>query len=313
MPGEPVGSPGGMKTRVLVVALVAALAVIPAAEAGHSIVVHQPWVSGQMAVGLAGVGIGTVDDGQPVPEAGLPAVSYARIPFQVDGCHRELVADLIFQPDNATVDTPLAVASLGYEMQVELLTAEGELISSQTVDRSPATSTPIGTVPGPGAYRVDLYLMTGVDIEWELRVRGWQVLDDPRCDGWVGINEVEADPAGPDAGNEWVELYNPSFDQTVDLSGWTLESTHGETRHVTLSDGTTIGPEGHLLVEIPEGQMIDNQDELLLLHDSQGLERDRTQVLTDTADDDRTNQRIEDGWGAWQLAPGTPGQINQPP
>lgn len=302
-----------MKTRVLVVALVAALSVIPAAQAGHSIVIHQPWVSGEMAVGLAGVGIGTVDDGQPVPEAGLPAVSYARIPFQVDACHRGLVADLTFEPDDATLDTPLAVASLGYEMQVELLTVGGELVSSQTVRRSPALSTPIGTAPEPGAYRVDLYLNTGADIEWELRVRGWQVLDDPRCDGWVGINEVEANPAGPDAGHEWVELHNPSLDETVDVSGWSLESTHGVTRTVTLLDGTTIEPEGHLVVEIPPGKMIDNQDEILLLHDSQGIERDRTQVLTDTADDDRTHQRVPDGWGVWQLAPGTPGEANQPP
>lgn len=305
------GGLGGMQTRVLVVALVAALAVIPAAEAGHSIVVHQPWVSGEMAVGLAGVGIGTLDDGEPVPDQGLPAVSYARIPFQVDGCHRELVADLIFQPDEKTVDTPLAVATLGYEMQVELVAANGTVLSSQTISRPPAFTTPIGTVPDPGAYRVDLYLKTGADIEWELRVRGWQVRDDPRCDGWVGINEVEANPAGTDAGNEWVELYNPSLDETVDLSGWTLESTHGETRNVTLLDGTTIGPEGHLIIDIPGGQMIDDQDEVLLLHDSQGLERDRTQVLDDTADDGRTHQRVPDGWGAWELAAGTPGEVNQ--
>ncbi len=300
-----------MKAKALVVALVAALSIVPVADAGHSLVIHQPWVSGHMAAGLGGLGIGQIDDGHPVPEIGLPAVSYARIPFQVDACHRELVADLVFRPDEAEVDTPLAVASLGYEMQVELLTAGGEVISSQSVGRSPAFSTPIGTVPEPGAYRVDLYLTTGADIEWELRVRGWQVRDDPACDRWVGINEVEANPAGDDAGNEWVELYNPDPDQAVNLSGWTLASTHGQARNVTLLDGTTIEPEGHLVVRLPGGQMVDNEGEMLLLLDAAGVERDRTQVLDDTADDDRTQQRVPDGWGPWQLAPGTPGAANQ--
>ncbi len=37
----------------------------------------------------------------------------------------------------------------------------------------------------------------------------------------VSINEVLFDPAGPDTGNEWIELYN-SGAETVDLSGWQL-------------------------------------------------------------------------------------------
>lgn len=310
MPGDPVGWPGGMQRRILVVVLVAALAIVPAAEAGHSIVIHQPWVGGHMAVGLAGIGIGNPDDGDPVPEAGLPAISYARIPFQVDACHRELVADLTFEPDELVVDTPLATGTLGYEMQIELLTADGAVISSQRVSRSPALSTPIGTVPEPGGYRVDLYLMTGADIEWDLRVRGWQVRDDPRCDGWVGINEVEADPAGPDPGGEWIELLNPSLDQAIDLSGWSLTSERGKALDVGLPDGTSIEPDGHLVVDVPNDQWIADKDEILVLEDAQGIERDRTQVLDDGHDDGSTQQRIPDGWGAWQLAPGTPGEAN---
>lgn len=35
------------------------------------------------------------------------------------------------------------------------------------------------------------------------------------------INEVELDPPGPDKGNEWVEVYNPS-EAPVNIGGWTL-------------------------------------------------------------------------------------------
>ncbi len=44
--------------------------------------------------------------------------------------------------------------------------------------------------------------------------------------GQVCINEVLYDPAGPDAGAEFVELYNSSS-QIVSLSGWRLEAGNG--------------------------------------------------------------------------------------
>jgi hypothetical protein len=42
----------------------------------------------------------------------------------------------------------------------------------------------------------------------------------------VCINEVLYDPAGPDAGSEFVELYHAGSG-TIDLSGWTLEAGNG--------------------------------------------------------------------------------------
>jgi hypothetical protein len=40
------------------------------------------------------------------------------------------------------------------------------------------------------------------------------------------INEYEQNPSGRDAGNEWVEIYNPK-DTAVSLSGWSLRTAHG--------------------------------------------------------------------------------------
>ena len=47
----------------------------------------------------------------------------------------------------------------------------------------------------------------------------------------IVINEVELNPYGNDLHSdvyEWVELYNPT-DDDIDLSGWTLSTTHGKT------------------------------------------------------------------------------------
>ena len=46
----------------------------------------------------------------------------------------------------------------------------------------------------------------------------------------IMIIEVEANPAGPDKGNEWVILFN-SGDKQVSLSGWGIMSTHDGKSH----------------------------------------------------------------------------------
>ena len=48
----------------------------------------------------------------------------------------------------------------------------------------------------------------------------------PVCATAVTINEVLYDPAGPDAGAEFVELYNPGR-RAVELQGWRLEAGNG--------------------------------------------------------------------------------------
>ena len=41
------------------------------------------------------------------------------------------------------------------------------------------------------------------------------------------INEIMANPAGDDTGQEWIELYNPTSD-SVDLTGWQLNAASGK-------------------------------------------------------------------------------------
>ena len=110
----------------------------------------------------------------------------------------------------------------------------------------------------------------------------------------VVINEVEANPEGRDAGYEWVELFNP-LSEAVDLSGWGIESTHGDIESFTFQAGTIIEPNDHYVVQFPS-QFVNNDDEELILFDESGNEVDRTPVLNDTENDGRTWQRRTDGY-----------------
>jgi len=110
----------------------------------------------------------------------------------------------------------------------------------------------------------------------------------------VVINEVEANPSGADAGNEWVELFNP-LSEDVDIGGWMIVTTHGRIESFTFTSGTTIPGGGHLVVQFPS-QFIDNGDEVLILRNDLGNEVDRTPILDDSQNDNRTWQRKVDGF-----------------
>ncbi|KYH38939.1 MAG: conserved exported protein of unknown function [Candidatus Bathyarchaeota archaeon B23] len=129
----------------------------------------------------------------------------------------------------------------------------------------------------------------------------------------VVINEVEQNPAGADAGNEWVELYNPSS-QPVDIGGWTLSTTHGDTVTLTIPEGTIIDP-GEFKVYTYSKQWLDNEDESVILRDDSGVIVDETPILNDTHNDDRAWSRHPNGHDTdspsdWAFQPSTMGAEN---
>ncbi len=109
----------------------------------------------------------------------------------------------------------------------------------------------------------------------------------------IMINEFDLSPAGKDAGNEWVVLYNPDK-AYVDISSWTLETTHGEKVTVRMPQGTVIPPKGYWTY-IYEKQWLDNKDEMIILKDAKGVEVDRTLMASDTDNDNRYWTRYPDG------------------
>ena len=94
----------------------------------------------------------------------------------------------------------------------------------------------------------------------------------------VEIYAFDQNPAGKDEGNEWVTLYNPS-NESVDIGNWILETTHGSTMRETIPEGTVLNS-GAYYVYTPPYQWLDNEDESIILKDSEGKEVDRTPVLT---------------------------------
>lgn len=272
--------------RALVAALVLAL-LAPWGAAAEPYVVLLDWTKGHT---WAGANV-AVDD--------ATAFSF---PLDVDACHRELLADVLYAPSNQTVAAEgVGSLTVPYEFRVELR-AGAAVIGAGTV-REPGYGTRFGVAPAAGEYAARLVLEQGAAVDWELRVRARAVFGEVACLPRVAVNEVEANPAGPDAGAERVELLNAA-DEAVDLSLWTLSTTHGET--VTLELPSVVLASGErLVVAFSEGQALDNADESVVLRDAFGQVRDETPSLSDAADDGRTWQRSPDGSSAWAFKPGS--------
>ena len=114
--------------------------------------------------------------------------------------------------------------------------------------------------------------------------------------GHVVINEFKLNPLGNDnylSVKEWVELYNPTSED-VDISGWTLSTTHGETLTVSIPQGTVIDANSYY-VHGRGSQWLDNDDESVILRDAEGNEIDRTPVRSDTKNDGRSWARYPNG------------------
>jgi hypothetical protein len=129
----------------------------------------------------------------------------------------------------------------------------------------------------------------------------------------IVMNEVEANPAGSDAGNEWLELYNPS-DVSVDLTGWSVAALHGDGHSYTIPSGASIASHGYYVITFGT-QFLDNSGEVVALTNAGHSEVDRTPALNDGANDGSTWQRVPNGADTggpsdWLLRSGTEGAQN---
>jgi hypothetical protein len=126
----------------------------------------------------------------------------------------------------------------------------------------------------------------------------------------VVINEFELNPPGDDyaPGAEFVELYNPTS-LPVDISGWTVSSTHGVPVTLKIPPGTTIPPKGFHIVTHTT-QWLDNTDEQIVLKNAANVEIDGTPAKSDPFNDARTWQRYPDGSVDWVFDTATRFAIN---
>lgn len=292
--------------RAIVAGLVVALSMAPALVAAHHGDTLLPYVdaSGHFVAGLGVAGVGALDDGDPVPDAGVGPISLARIPFAVGThpCHPDLQI-LLTATENATAGTQEAALIVPYRFQLKLVDASGATLPGAVFDFEGSGSAryPLPPEHARGSMlTADLYMLVGADATWALGIRGWL-----QHEGCVLVSEVEANPGGADAGNEWVELANLGFGD-VDVSGWTIRTTHGAPAALTLPAGTTIAGGGRLVVTFPT-QFLDNEDEVVVLEAVDGVELARTPALSDGADDARTHQLAMPDGATWAFLAGTPG------
>lgn len=98
------------------------------------------------------------------------------------------------------------------------------------------------------------------------------------------INEIEANPAGGDKGNEWVELYSSD---KISLDGYFIEAD--DNRYDLSGD-----IEGVFLIEF-DSQFIDNSNENIYLKNSDGV-ADSFESFSDSKNNGDTWQYCDSGW-----------------
>ncbi|HEX2558164.1 MAG TPA: lamin tail domain-containing protein [Nitrososphaera sp.] len=125
----------------------------------------------------------------------------------------------------------------------------------------------------------------------------------------IVINEVELNPRGSDAGQEWIELYNPT-DVDINMSDFRI-TTSFESSTMDLPKDAVIKAGETYVVELDK-QTLSNTAEILVLENSTGNVVDRTPSLVDRSDDNRTWQRMPDGNNEWKFAVDTKGELNDP-
>ena len=110
--------------------------------------------------------------------------------------------------------------------------------------------------------------------------------------GDVLINEVDFSPS--DNSSMWVELYN-SGDQAVDIGNWKVSIISTPwVGPIIVPNGTEILPKKFYVAEgDPKWIAVDSA--MVLLTDGHGKNVNETPLLTDTAHNDFTQSRIEDG------------------
>ena len=113
----------------------------------------------------------------------------------------------------------------------------------------------------------------------EVLLQEWFSLWNLKSGAEIIIAEAEPNPAGRDAGNEWITLYNPSSSDK-DISNWIVKSTHGKPKSFPIPSGTIIGSCGYFKIEFPS-QFLDNEAEAAILLDQNGAVIDQTPVFSD--------------------------------
>lgn len=123
------------------------------------------------------------------------------------------------------------------------------------------------------------------------------------------ITEVLPSPLGPDAEEEWIELYNENA-QDTDISLWQITDTVGASKTYTFPEKTIIKGKGFLILYRPKSKItLNNQGDTLNLIQPDGNIIDT--VAFEKATRDWSYSRTVNGWKWSSIL--TPGAMNVVP
>lgn len=154
-------------TRTLAVLTVLLITAGPVVHAsGHGEVVLD--IDGGLLLGTAGVGIGEIDDGEPVPDQGLAPVSHVAHPFTLTRCDRFLAVDVLYES--------LTRPARGEEdaiLQVEIQNSGGETVEAWLVGDGSLQVATRDAYP-PGRYSLDLFHVAGGPLTYNATVTAFE-------------------------------------------------------------------------------------------------------------------------------------------
>lgn len=125
------------------------------------------------------------------------------------------------------------------------------------------------------------------------------------------FNEILPSPEGPDAENEWIEIFNKN-DFNVDLSNWKIKDSIGTVTTYVFSENTIIKNKSYLVILRPETKIILNND-----MDSLSLIQPNNQAIDavsyEKAPRGESYSLTDSGWyWSQELTPGKANFIRQP-
>ncbi|HHA19439.1 MAG TPA: PKD domain-containing protein, partial [Methylophaga sp.] len=220
-------------------------------------------------------------------------------------CERENnppVAGFTYHTDNITA----YFTDISSDPDGDVLTYDWDFGDGNTSEEQ----NPIHIYSAEGTYNVTLIVSDGKASDSTSK---YVTITQQPSTGHIVINEIEQNPYGDDAGNEWVELFNPT-DSAIDVSGWKLQTTHGNIETHYIPEETTINSGGYLVITFNK-QFLDNNGDSVILFDRNSNEIDRTPVVGDSHDDSRSWQRTPNGYDSdspsdWQFKYATEGYSN---
>ncbi|HUR68583.1 MAG TPA: hypothetical protein VM370_04995 [Candidatus Thermoplasmatota archaeon] len=153
--------------RLLAVALASLLLPLAAADEPYQVVID--WQEGHFVAGT---------------RVGIDGVDRWRVPFSLDACHREVLLDLLYSPQEAAIDVDgVGEAALLWEIRAEVWSADGATLQSAQRITASGHGRSLGTMPAEGAYELRVQLVTGAQVDWSARLRAHELPLDPACGG----------------------------------------------------------------------------------------------------------------------------------